>query len=276
MFPVLFAIPRTAGLARAVGGDAARPRAEDRAAAADLHRLRHAATTCRSTSGGKLGLTARPASRSIGARSECGRGSVVTRKCTNPDRSAARDVAAWAPPAHDRRRPPRFDGQRALEHTAQRRGPRPAPGRQPGARQDRDYIRKELSALGLTVKEQAFEATTPAGKVRMVNVRATIGGAGHRQAADRRRPLRHQAVQGRLVRRGERRRLEHRLPDRAGARPETVAALDARRTALSRRRGGCAPRVASIRTTATAAAITSRAPGRTARSSRSPRWCWST
>ena len=37
MFPVLFAIPRTVGLARAVGGDAARPGAEDRAAAADLH-----------------------------------------------------------------------------------------------------------------------------------------------------------------------------------------------------------------------------------------------
>ncbi len=119
-----------------------------------------------------------------------------------------------------------------------------APAGSPALARTRDYIRKELSALGLTVKEQAFEATTPAGKVRMVNVRAMIGGPGHRQAADRRRPLRHQAVQGRLVRRGERRRLEHRLPDRAGARPEAVAALDARRAAVSRRRGGRAPRVA--------------------------------
>ncbi len=38
MFPVLFAIPRTVGLDRAVGGDAARSGAEDRAAEADLHR----------------------------------------------------------------------------------------------------------------------------------------------------------------------------------------------------------------------------------------------
>ena len=53
-------------------------------------------------------------------------------------------------------------------------GPRPAGS--PALARTRDYIRKELSALGLTVKEQAFEATTPAGKVRMVNVRAMIGG----------------------------------------------------------------------------------------------------
>ena len=42
-FTVLFAIARTAGLAGAVGGDAARQGAEDRAAAADLRRLRRAA-----------------------------------------------------------------------------------------------------------------------------------------------------------------------------------------------------------------------------------------
>jgi Zn-dependent M28 family amino/carboxypeptidase len=70
----------------------------------------------------------------------------------------------------------RFDGQRALEHTRNvvALGPRPAGS--PALARTRDYIRKELAALGLTVAEQAFEATTPAGKVRMVNVRATIGG----------------------------------------------------------------------------------------------------
>lgn len=71
----------------------------------------------------------------------------------------------------------RFDGQRALEHTRNvvAFGPRPAGS--PALAKTRDYIRKELSALGLTVTEQAFEATTPIGKVRMVNVRAVIGGA---------------------------------------------------------------------------------------------------
>jgi Zn-dependent M28 family amino/carboxypeptidase len=70
----------------------------------------------------------------------------------------------------------RFDGQRALEHTRNvvAFGPRPAGS--PALARTRDYIRKELTALGLTVKEQAFEADTPAGKIRMVNVRAMIGG----------------------------------------------------------------------------------------------------
>ena len=73
--------------------------------------------------------------------------------------------------------PARFDGQRALEHTRHvvALGPRPAGS--PALAKTRDYIRQELKALGLTVTEQAFEATTPAGKIRMVNVRATIGGA---------------------------------------------------------------------------------------------------
>ena len=72
---------------------------------------------------------------------------------------------------------PGFDGQRALEHTRNvvAFGPRPAGS--PALAKTRDYIRKELTALGLTVTEQAFEAATPAGKVRMVNVRAMIGGA---------------------------------------------------------------------------------------------------
>ena len=42
MFPVLFAIPRTSGLARAVGRDARRRGAEDRTPAADLPRVRAA------------------------------------------------------------------------------------------------------------------------------------------------------------------------------------------------------------------------------------------
>jgi glutaminyl-peptide cyclotransferase len=71
---------------------------------------------------------------------------------------------------------PRFDGQRALEHTRKvvAFGPRPAGS--PALARTREYIRAELSALGLKVTEQAFEATTPAGKVRMVNVRAFIDG----------------------------------------------------------------------------------------------------
>ena len=71
----------------------------------------------------------------------------------------------------------RFDGQRALDHTRNvvAFGPRPAGS--PALARTRDYIRTELTALGLTIKEQAFEATTPAGKVPMVNLRAMVGGS---------------------------------------------------------------------------------------------------
>ena len=79
--------------------------------------------------------------------------------------------AAQQPPAS-----PRFDGERALTHTKKvvAFGPRPAGS--PALAKTRDYIKNELTALGLTVKEQAFEATTPIGKVQMVNLRAMVGG----------------------------------------------------------------------------------------------------
>ncbi len=71
-----------------------------------------------------------------------------------------------------------FDGARALAHVRRlvEIGPRPAGS--PGAQKTRDYITSELEALGLTVAEQAFEARTPLGPVRMVNLRATLGTPG--------------------------------------------------------------------------------------------------
>jgi Zn-dependent M28 family amino/carboxypeptidase len=52
-------------------------------------------------------------------------------------------------------------------------GPRPAGS--PGAQKTRDYIKQQLAALGLAVEEQTFDAATPIGTVRMVNVRAFLG-----------------------------------------------------------------------------------------------------
>ncbi len=71
----------------------------------------------------------------------------------------------------------RFDGGRAYEHVRQivSFGPRPAGSAALG--QTRGYITKQLSALGLTVEEQPFEARTPLGTVRMVNLRATLPGS---------------------------------------------------------------------------------------------------
>ena len=73
--------------------------------------------------------------------------------------------------------PAGFDGGRALEHVRQlvALGPRP-PG-SPAIELSRQYIRAQLGALKVQVAEQVFDASTPIGKVRMVNIRATIPGA---------------------------------------------------------------------------------------------------
>jgi hypothetical protein len=76
---------------------------------------------------------------------------------------------------------PAFDGARAFEHLRRvvEIGPRPAGS--PGAQQTRAYILKELAALGIEAEEQAFDARTPAGLVKMANIRATLPGTGPRR-----------------------------------------------------------------------------------------------
>jgi glutaminyl-peptide cyclotransferase len=89
--------------------------------------------------------------------------------------TAAACISAAQPPA---REPARFDGKRAFEHLRKivEIGPRPAGS--PGAEKARAYITSELKALGLTVREQAFDAPTPIGSTPMVNLLATIPGTG--------------------------------------------------------------------------------------------------
>jgi Zn-dependent M28 family amino/carboxypeptidase len=72
--------------------------------------------------------------------------------------------------------PARFDGARAFEHLRRQvaLGPRPA-GSAAGA-ECRRYILAALAAAGIAAREQAFDADTPTGRVRMVNVVATIPG----------------------------------------------------------------------------------------------------
>src|SRR5262245_42516614 len=67
-----------------------------------------------------------------------------------------------------------FDGKRAFEDVRQLVAIGPRVAGTPGAASARDYIRKELTALGLTVQEQAFDASTPKGVVHMINLIATI------------------------------------------------------------------------------------------------------
>lgn len=72
--------------------------------------------------------------------------------------------------------PPKFDGARALEDVRQLVAIGPRVAGTPGAQAARDYIRKQLQAAGVAVEEQAFEADTPLGRVKMVNLRATLPG----------------------------------------------------------------------------------------------------
>jgi glutaminyl-peptide cyclotransferase len=71
---------------------------------------------------------------------------------------------------------PRFDGGRAYEDIRQMVAIGPRPSGSPGIQQTRDYIRKQLTAAGLKVEEQPFDAATPRGQVHMVNLRATLPG----------------------------------------------------------------------------------------------------
>jgi len=76
---------------------------------------------------------------------------------------------------------PAFDSNRAWEHLRQLVSIGPRPAGSSALEQARKYIRSQLSASGVDVTEQVWDAQTPVGTVRMVNLIATIPG----QRADR-------------------------------------------------------------------------------------------
>jgi peptidase M28-like protein len=77
-------------------------------------------------------------------------------------------LATPAPPAVT------FDGQRAFDHVKALVSIGPRVAGSPGAERARDYIRTELERLGLHVEAQGFDASTPLGGVRMVNLRVLL------------------------------------------------------------------------------------------------------
>ena len=74
--------------------------------------------------------------------------------------------------------PAAFDGARAHEHVKALVAMGPRVAGTPGAEKTRDYIVSQLKTLGLTAEEQAFDAATPVGAVRTVNLRVMIPGGG--------------------------------------------------------------------------------------------------
>jgi glutaminyl-peptide cyclotransferase len=72
-----------------------------------------------------------------------------------------------------------FDGNRAFEHLKQIVGIGPRPAGSEALGKTREYIKRQMSALSLTVSEQSFQADTPAGRVPMVNLSVRMpGGSG--------------------------------------------------------------------------------------------------
>lgn len=69
-----------------------------------------------------------------------------------------------------------FDSSRAWEHLRQQVAIGPRVSGSPANVKTRDYIKAQMTALGIRVVEQPFEGATPLGPVKMVNLIATIPG----------------------------------------------------------------------------------------------------
>ena len=69
-----------------------------------------------------------------------------------------------------------FDAARAFEHLRAQVAIGPRPAGSTGIRQTRAYLTRQLTAMGLTVQEQPFVATTPLGPVEMVNLITVLPG----------------------------------------------------------------------------------------------------
>lgn len=89
---------------------------------------------------------------------------------------AAACVAAAGGQAGAQSAPATFDSQRAFTHLKAMVDLGPRPSGTAALRQTRAYITRQISALGLTVQEQPFTATTPLGPVEMSNLIVTLPG----------------------------------------------------------------------------------------------------
>ena len=72
--------------------------------------------------------------------------------------------------------PLKFDSGRAYEDLRRQVGFGPRPAGSAALAQCRQYILTQLKAAGIAAQEQAFDADTPIGRVRMANIVATIPG----------------------------------------------------------------------------------------------------
>ena len=97
----------------------------------------------------------------------CARGSLQPLPGQKPEPSHARNAGAVLP----------FDSGRAFEHVRQLVAIGPRPAGSPGIEAARRYIRAQMTAIGLSTTEQAFEAQTPVGPLEMINLSVVVPGA---------------------------------------------------------------------------------------------------
>lgn len=71
---------------------------------------------------------------------------------------------------------PVFDSAKAFDHLKAMVDLGPRPSGSVALRQTRAYITRQVSAMGLTLQEQTFTATTPVGAVEMSNLIVTLPG----------------------------------------------------------------------------------------------------
>ncbi len=69
-----------------------------------------------------------------------------------------------------------FDSSKAWEHLRRQVAVGPRPSGSAALAETRRYLLDQLKAMGIAATEQAFDADTPLGPIRMVNVVATIPG----------------------------------------------------------------------------------------------------
>ncbi len=85
-------------------------------------------------------------------------------------------VSASAPPPAVQTAAPPFDGARAWNHLRQMVAIGPRESGSVALRQTRAYITKEITSYGISIQEQAWTASTPAGPIAMVNLIVRLPG----------------------------------------------------------------------------------------------------
>ena len=95
---------------------------------------------------------------------------------SNPGAIAPSDAQGAASVTAQGAVPVTFDGSRAYEHLRRQVGFGPRPAGSAALARCREYILAELEAAGIEAREDVFDPMTPVGRLRMVNVIATIPG----------------------------------------------------------------------------------------------------